>query len=247
MKKLLFIGVALLTFGLATFSLNAFLEAKDKLDSVIFSEQCVTQGDMLSEEGEAIKLYHSALEILTKDSLIELRILFHRWPEVEERFAEILRAVNWETLEPSVIIKKMDDLKILVENLDKKTLKILSSKTLSADELWRLNNFLGCIKLYKTIFVQDENNEDRKKKIQGLMKEAKDSFKKSIEVIEENKLSGLITDVPRWNLELLIQKQEESKSYTISEDGEGSQDGKIKKIAPILGIKGSQGKPGGLK
>jgi len=224
----------------AFFSYKMFRKADNKLDETINNERKVIQGDALRlEDNKAKELYSSALQGLTDKCSVESRVLFREWSEVERKYMELVKIAQFENDNTKLLNKKIEELRILIESLEKKSEKLLSSKDLTPEEAWRLQNFMGCVKLYKLLFVQGDE-ETRKRQTKGLVEESITCFKTSINIIEDNKLTGTLTDIPRWNLELLIKRQKgEGESETKSE--EKKDDGQLQKVIPLIGSPGVQG------
>jgi hypothetical protein len=224
----------------AFFSYKMFRKADNKLNETINSERNIIQGDSLQlEDNKAKELYSSALQGLTDKCLVESRILFREWSEVERKYVELVKISQFENDNTKLLNKKIEELRVLVEGLEKRAEKLLSSKDLTPEEAWRIQNFMGCVKLYKLLFVQGDE-ETRKRQMKGLVEESIACFKTSINIIEDNKLTGTSTDIPRWNLELLIKRQKgEGESETKSE--EKKDEGQIQKVIPLIGSPGVQG------
>jgi len=243
MKKIVnFIMIILIILLLiaAFFSYKTFKKFDNKLDETINSERNIIQGDSLQfDDDKAIELYSSALKGTQEKYSVESRILFREWSEVERKYVELAKIANFESENKELLIKKIEELRLLIESLEKKTENLLSSKDLTPEEAWRLQNFMGCLKLYKILFVKGDE-ETRKRQTQGLVEESITCFKNSINIIEDNKLTGTSTDIPRWNLELLIKRQSgEGESQQKSEKKDG--DNQLQKVIPILGSPGVQG------
>ncbi|MDP2907526.1 MAG: hypothetical protein Q8O03_06300 [Nanoarchaeota archaeon] len=224
----------------AFFSYKMFRKADNKLDEAINNERKVIQGDALRlEDSKAKELYSSALQGLTDKCSVESRILFREWSEVERKYVELVKIAQFENDNTELLNKKIEELRVLIEGLEKRAEKLLSSKGLTPEEAWRLQNFMGCVKLYRLLFVQGDE-ETRKRQMKGLVEESITCFKTSINIIEDNKLTGTLTDIPRWNLELLIKRQKgEGESDSKSE--EKKDEGQLQKVIPLIGSPGVQG------
>ncbi|MBM3199966.1 hypothetical protein FJZ53_03425 [Candidatus Woesearchaeota archaeon] len=235
--------IALITLLLVAsfFSFKTFKKFDTRLDETIKSERNIIQGDALQlEDNKAKELYSSALPGLDYKGMIESRILFREWSEVERKYVELAKISQFERNNAELLNKKIEDLRSLIECLEKKAEKLLSSKGLTYEEAWRLQNFMGCLKLYKILFVQGDE-ETRKRQTKGLVEESISCFKNSINIIEDNKLTGTPTDIPRWNLELLIKRQKgEGEGEGKPEQGEKEGD-QLQKVIPLLGSPGVQG------
>jgi len=245
MKKIVCITLIVLFSAGAWLSFQQYRKSENNLKEILQNERDVIEARYEEDGQKAIETYKAALEVLGEDASIDIRILFQRWSEVEERYMELSRAIQWEKEEVVNLEKKMEEMKLLVKDLETKTKDLLASENLTPEEEWRLYNFMGCVKLYLTLFVEGKDEKVRKKRVQGLLGEAINSFKESINIIEENCLTGISTDIPRWNLELLLKRSEsQGQSSGQPSEGEGGKQKQMKKVMPIIG---SPGKSGGQK
>lgn len=246
MKKILYILVVGFLAAAVAFLVVDYQKGDAILNNAVQSKENVAKGDSLKDNKESIGLFESASQQIKDDASIKLRILYRKWYEVEKKYYQLMRAVEVELEEAVILEKKLEELKALVEDIEKGTEEVLSLKTLTPEEEWKAYNLMGCVKLWKTLFVQGPDEKEVSKRIQGLMNEAVNNFKKSINVIEEHSLAGAQTDIPRHNLELLIKKNEGQKKQSENDQGKEGEDEKegkkaLKKVMPILSSPGETG------
>lgn len=243
MKKALYILLIVLLVAAMAFLVKDYRKGKLALDNVIQSKENVVKGDSQGNNQESLKLFELAAEHLKDDASLKLRILYTKWPKIEKLYSELARAVMVQREDVIGFEKKLEVLKSLVEEVEQGVEEVLALENLTSEEEWRAHNLMGCVKLWKTLFVQGNNQEDINKRIQGILREAIHSFKQSINVVEKHNLIGISTDTPRRNLELLLKRNENRKQQpSDSQEGDAQDKKKIlKKVMPILGSPGETG------
>lgn len=246
-KKVFYIILIILLATAAVFLAKDCKKNELLLNNLLQSKENVIKGDSKENKQEALNLFQSAAEHLKDDALLQLRILYSKWPEIEKRYFEIVRAVQVEKEDVIILDKKLEELKILVEEVEKGTEEVLSLENLTPEEKWKAHNLMGCVKLWKTLFVQGDNQETINKRIQGVLRESIHSFKQAINTIEQHNLTGIPTDIPRRNLELLLKRNEESSKQSQSEEGEQREKGKNKVLQKVMPILGGPPETGGEK
>lgn len=239
--------VALLVVA-AGFAITSYTKSKARYDNIKAAVTNVNSGDSERDYKVALELYESAVKYLNEPA-VELRTLFSKWSEIQSCIFDISRTVRAGEYESFRVEKKLEHFKLLMEEVEKRTEELTASESITPEELWKVNNLMGCIKLYKTLLIQESDYEKRQKQMQGLFNEAFQSFEKAIDVIQENKLTGIQTNIPQWNLEKLLKKQkgkngdgeEGGDKDKEGEQGKESEKGKeqeeqLKKMIPFFSV-----------
>lgn len=241
------IGIAILVVA-TSFFVMSYTKSKATHHSIKDAVINLNKGDSESNYQLALEQYESAAKYIS-DSSVELRRLFCKWSEIQSCIFDISRTVRAGEYESFRIEKKLEHFKLLMEEVEKRTKELIASENISPEELWKANNLMGCIKLYKTLLIQESDYEKRQKQMQGLFNEAFQDFVNAIDVIQENKLTGIQTNIPQWNAEKLLKKQkgengngeEGGDKDKEGEQGKESEKGKeqeeqLKKMIPFLNV-----------
>lgn len=256
-KTILNIILIALLVAAAGFAITSYTKSKARYDNIKAAVTNVNSGDSESNYKLALERYESAAKHINEPA-VELRILFSKWSEIQSCIFDISRTVRAGEYESFRVEKKLEHFKLLMEEVEERTKDLIASGNIPPEELWKANNLMGCIKLYKTLLIQESNYEKRQKQMQGLFNEAFQDFVNAIDVIQENKLTGIQTNIPPWNLEKLLKKQE-GKNGDGEEGEEGDKEGEqekesekgkeqeeqLKKMIPFLGV--GEGDFGGWK
>ena len=241
------IGVAILVVATGFF-ITSYTKSEATYRSIKDSVADVNRGDSESNFQMALERYETAAKYIS-DPAVELRILFSRWSEIQKYTSAIARTIQAGNYEDFRVEKKLEHFKLLLEDVEKRTKSLITSEDIAPGELWRANNLMGCIKLYKTLLIQEKDEEKREKQMEGLFNEALQYFENAIDVIQENRLIGIQTNIPQWNLEKLLKKQEgengsdnqgEEKESEEEKQGEKEKEQKqeeqLKRMIPFLDI-----------
>jgi hypothetical protein len=212
------LGIAFLVIATGFFMMS-YKKKKVTYNNTRDAVISVKKGDSEPSYQEAVKQYESAYKHLG-DPAVENRILFRKWSEIQRRVLEIARTMELEKYEFFYIEKKLEDLKSLVKDVEVRVENMFALKNLSPEQSWKAYNLMGCVRLYQTLIIEQNDDQAKmEKQIQGYRNEAISSFKDAIDVIEENNLAGIETNIPRRNLELMYKKQKEKGEG----EGEGDQ------------------------
>lgn len=241
------IGIAVLAVA-TSFFVMSYTKSKATYHNIKNAVINTNKGDSESNYQLALERYESAAKHI-KEPALELRILFSKWSEIQSCIFDISRTIRAGEYESFRVEKKLENFKQLMEEVEERTKDLIASENIPPEELWKANNLMGCIKLYKTLLIQESDPEKRQKQMQGLFNEAFQDFVNAIDVIQENKSTGIQTNIPPWNLEKLIKKQEgkngdgeeggdkdkEGEQGKESEKGK-EQEEQIKKMVPFLNV-----------
>lgn len=248
-RKTIFNIILVALLGVAAgFAITSYTKSKARYDNIKAAVTNVNSGDSESNYKLALERYESAAKHINEPA-VELRILSSKWSEIQSCIFDISRTVRAGEYESFRVEKKLEHFKLLMEEVEERTKDLIASENISPEELWKANNLMGCIKLYKTLLIQESNYEKRQKQMQGLFNEAFQDFVNAIDVIQENKLTGIQTNIPPWNLEKLLKKQE-GKNGDGEEGKEGDKEGEqgkesekgkeqeeqLKKMIPFLSV-----------